>query len=169
MRSVEYRYYANAAYAICEGEITRVGRIWADGKELDQSDYTIRVYRGDEDQTADGLIAGKEGGSDETPAYRGTAYIVFENMPLANFGNRLPQLNFEVFRAVDDFETLVRAVTLIPSAGEFVYEDDSVIRVDVRPDDLRESAYRAGRHRLEGRAQSARGSAPQCRPSVAWW
>jgi hypothetical protein len=67
--------------------------------------------------------------SDETPAYRGTAYVVFETMPLAAFGNRLPQLNFEVFRAVDDFEKLVRAVTLIPSAGEFVYEDDSVIRV----------------------------------------
>ena len=130
VQSIEYRYYANAAYAVCEGEITRIGRIWGDGQELHQSDYTIRVYRGDENQDADGLIAGKEGGSDETPAYRGTAYVVFDNMPLADFGNRLPQLNFEVFRAVDDFEKLVRAVTLIPSAGEFVYEDDSVIRVD---------------------------------------
>jgi hypothetical protein len=129
VKTIEYRYYANAAYALCEGEITRVGRIWADGKELDQSDFTIRVHRGDEDQDADSLIAGKEGGSDETPAYRGTAYVVFDTMPLAAFGNRLPQLNFEVFRAVDDFEKFVRAVTLIPSAGEFVYEDDSVIRV----------------------------------------
>jgi hypothetical protein len=130
VQSIEYRYYANAAYAICEGEITRVGRIWADGQELDQSNLTIRVYRGSEDQVADSLIAGKEGGSDETPAYRGTAYVVFDNLPLAEFGNRLPQLNFEVFRAVDDFEKIVRAVTLIPSAGEFVYEDDSVIRID---------------------------------------
>ncbi|HZP10291.1 baseplate megatron protein TIM-barrel domain-containing protein, partial [Methyloceanibacter sp.] len=129
VRSIEYRYYANAAYALCEGEITRVGRIWADGQELDQSGLTIRVYRGDEAQVIDGLIAGKEGGSTAAPAYRGTAYVVFENLPLAAFGNRLPQLNFEVFRAVDDFETLVRAVTLIPSAGEFVYEDDSVIRI----------------------------------------
>jgi hypothetical protein len=129
VKTIEYRYYANAAYALCEGEITRVGRIWADGQELDQTNLTIRVYRGDETQVADGLIAGKEGGSDETPAYRGTAYVVFENLPLGPFGNRLPQLNFEVFRAVDDFEQLVRAVTLIPSAGEFVYEDDSVIRI----------------------------------------
>jgi hypothetical protein len=129
VKTIEYRYYANAAYALSEGEIARVGRIWADGRELDQSDFTIRVYRGDEDQDADSLIAGKEGGGDETPAYRGTAYVVFETMPLAAFGNRLPQLNFEVFRAVDDFEKLVRAVTLIPSAGEFVYEDDSVIRI----------------------------------------
>ena len=33
----EYRYFANAAYAICEGPITRIGRIWADGRELNQS------------------------------------------------------------------------------------------------------------------------------------
>ena len=29
----EYRYYGNMAIGLCEGEITRVGRIWADGKE----------------------------------------------------------------------------------------------------------------------------------------
>ncbi len=34
----EYLYFANAAYAICEGPITRVGRIWADGRELNQSE-----------------------------------------------------------------------------------------------------------------------------------
>jgi Gene Transfer Agent (GTA)-like protein len=130
VQTVEYRYFANAAYAICEGPITRVGRIWADGKELDQSDYTIRVHRGDEDQNADSLITSKEGGSDNAPAYRGTAYVVFDNMALARFGNRLPQLNFEVFRAVDDFERIIKAVNLIPSAGEFVYEDERVIRIE---------------------------------------
>ena len=126
----EYSYFANAAYAICEGPITRVGRIWADGKELDQSKYTIRVHRGDEAQNADGLIEAKEGGNDTAPPYRGTAYVVFDNMPLADFGNRLPQLNFEMFRAVDDFEARVRAVTMIPSAGEFIYENDRVIRIE---------------------------------------
>lgn len=125
----EYHYFANAAYAISEGPITRVGRIWADGKELNQSRYTIRVYRGDEEQSADGLITAKEGGGDKAPAYRGIAYVVFDDMPLARFGNRLPQLNFEVFRAVDDFEARVRAVTLIPAAGEFIYDDDRVIRI----------------------------------------
>jgi hypothetical protein len=126
----EFFYYANAAYAICEGPITRIGRIWADGKELNQARFAIRVYRGDETQAQDGLIAAKEGGSNLAPSYRGTAYVAFDNMPLADFGNRLPQLNFEVFRAVDDFEASVRAVTLIPSAGEFVYEKDRVIRVE---------------------------------------
>jgi GTA TIM-barrel-like domain/Putative phage tail protein len=126
----EYRYFANAAFAICEGPITRVGRIWADGQELDQAKLAIRIYRGDEEQQADGLIAAKEGGSDHAPPYRGTAYAVFDAMPLKDFGNRLPQLNFEVFRAVDDFETRVRAVTVIPAAGEFIYEKDRVIRIE---------------------------------------
>jgi len=30
------------------------------------------------------------------PAYRGTTCVVFENLPLAIFGNRLPPLSFEV-------------------------------------------------------------------------
>ena len=36
-------------------------------------------------------------GSGQAPAYRGTAYIVFEDLPLDAFGNRLPQLSFEFF------------------------------------------------------------------------
>lgn len=124
---VEYRYYANVAYAVCEGEITRIGRIWADGKELNQSGFTIRTYRGTENQGPDSLIEAKEG-SGNTPAYRGMAYVVFERMALARFGNRLPQLNFEVFRAVDTFEQTVRAITVIPASGEFVYDTDEIVR-----------------------------------------
>jgi GTA TIM-barrel-like domain/Putative phage tail protein len=130
VRTVEYSYFANAAYAICEGPITRIGRIWADGKELKQSDFTIRVHLGTESQSRDGLITGKQGGSNFAPAYRGTAYVVFEAMALERFGNRLPQLNFEVFRAVDGFEKELKAVNLIPSAGEFVYDDDQVLRIE---------------------------------------
>src|SRR5690606_34134727 len=63
------------------------------------------------------------------PAYRGVAYIVFERLPLEGFGNRIPQLNFEVFRSVDSFESQIRGVTLIPAAGEFAYHPDEV-RVD---------------------------------------
>src|SRR4029077_7401366 len=58
----------------------------------------------------------------------GTAYIVFERLALANFGNRIPQLSFEVHRAVDSFESQVRALTLIPGAGEFVYAQQPVTR-----------------------------------------
>ena len=124
---IEYRYFANIAYAACEGEVTRIGRIWADGKELNQSDFTIRVYRGSETQQPDSLMETKEG-TGNAPAYRGIAYVVFERMALARFGNRLPQLNFEVFRTVDTFEDTVRAITIIPASGEFIYEKQEIVR-----------------------------------------
>ena len=127
VKQIEYRYFANFAVALCEGEITRIGRIWADGKELDLSQVTFRVYRGTEDQLPDSLIEAKQG-TGNAPAYRGTAYIVFERLALGRFGNRLPQLNFEIFRAVDDFEKQIRSVTIIPGSGEFAYDSDEITR-----------------------------------------
>jgi hypothetical protein len=126
--TTNYRYFANFAVALCEGEITRLGRVWADGDEITLSDYSYRVYTGSETQTPDSLIEAKEGAGN-APAYRGVAYVVFEHLPLADFGNRIPQLTFEVFRAVDRFESEVRGVTLIPAAGEFAYHPGEV-RVD---------------------------------------
>ena len=123
--NVTYRYYANFAVALCEGTITSLGRVWADGKELDLSQYTWRLHTGTETQTPDSLIAALEA-TDNPPAYRGIAYIVFERLPLAAFGHRLPQLSFEVQRAVDPFEAQVKGTVLIPGSGEFVYATDAV-------------------------------------------
>ena len=124
--TTEYSYFANLAVALCEGEITRIGRIWADGKLLDQSRYTFRVYLGDATQLQDSLIRAKDG---EGPAYRDTAYIVFERMPIADFGNRLPQLSFEVFRPVAGIEEHVRAICVIPGSTEFGYDPLAIARV----------------------------------------
>ncbi len=117
-----YKYFANFAVGLCEGEIAGVRRIWADGNEIDQTKFMIRVYRGTEDQAPDALIVAKEG-SQNAPAYRGLSYVVFERMPLADFGNRLPQLSFEVARPTNGLASLVQAVDIIPGAGEFVYSD----------------------------------------------
>jgi len=126
-KTIEYRYYASFAVALAEGEIAGIGRVWADGHELDLSTITHRLYTGSKTQAPDSLIEAKEGAGN-APAYRGVAYIVFERLALADFGNRIPQLSFEVHRAVDPFESLVRAVTLIPGAGEFVYAQEPVTR-----------------------------------------
>ncbi|MCF1711053.1 glycoside hydrolase TIM-barrel-like domain-containing protein [Tabrizicola sp. J26] len=123
VRTTEYLYYASFAVALCEGPITGIGRIWADGKPLDMTGITWRWYPGNETQTADPFIAAKMGAAN-TPAYRGTAYVVFEELPLSTYGNRLPQLSFEVFRPLADPDTaegLVKAVTMIPASGEFTY------------------------------------------------
>jgi hypothetical protein len=144
-----YRYFANFAVALCEGEATRLGRVWADGEEITLSDYTYRFHTGGETQTPDSLIEAKEGAGN-APAYRGLAYIVFERLPLEDFGNRIPQLNFEVFRAVDDFEGQVRGVTLIPAAGEFAYHPEEV-RVDAGAG----STYSENRHTTLGTSDFA--------------
>jgi hypothetical protein len=121
--TTEYLYYASFAVALCEGEITGIGRVWADGKPMDMTGVTWRWYPGDEAQSPDPFIAAKMGAAN-TPAYRGTAYVVFEELNLSGFGNRLPQISFEVFRPLADADTaegLVKAVTLIPASGEFSY------------------------------------------------
>ena len=122
----EYSYSVSLAIGLCEGEILRVGRIWADGNEISASDLNMRVYSGSEDQLPDPLIEAVEGFG-KAPAYRGLAYVVIEDLELAAYGNRVPQFSFEVVRAaqgpaVDPADTLagaVRGVALIPGTGEY--------------------------------------------------
>ncbi|MGX0879429.1 hypothetical protein ACSSV4_004138 [Roseovarius sp. MBR-154] len=129
--TTEFLYFASFAVALSEGEVTGIGRIWADGKPMDLSGVTWRWYPGDEVQEPDPFISARMGAG-QTPAYRGTAYVVFEELALSNFGNRLPQLSFEVFRPLADPDTaegLVRAVTMIPASGEFIYATQPVRRL----------------------------------------
>ncbi len=135
----DYRYYANFAVAIAEGEIASVGRIWADGRELDLAGIVFRLYLGSETQPADSLIVAREGAN--APAYRGLAYIVFERLALAAFGNRLPQLSFEVFRSGDGFASLVRGVVLIPGSGEFFAATSPVTRIGFAGERVSENVH----------------------------
>jgi hypothetical protein len=120
-----YSYFANFAIGLCEGPIASIGRVWADGKPLDRNTVTMRVHRGGLDQSVDPLIASKEG---TVPAFKDTAYVVFERMPLEGYGNRLPQLSFEIIRPVGGLEDRVRAITMIPGATEFGYHPNPVVR-----------------------------------------
>ncbi|MCP3735049.1 phage tail protein [Sphingomonas sp. RP10(2022)] len=94
-----YSYSASFAVALSARPIRGVGRIWAEGKLLrgaagDWKNRTgFRLHLGTEDQAVDPLIASAVGA---TPAYRGLAYAVFEGMQLADYGNRIPSLTFEV-------------------------------------------------------------------------
>jgi hypothetical protein len=117
----EYSYTASFAVGLCEGPVTRLGRIWADGKLLDTHALTLRFYAGGESQEPDPLIEAVEGAGN-VPAYRGLSYVVFEDMPIGPYGNRVPQLAFEVFHALEGVEGEIRAVTIIPGASEFGYD-----------------------------------------------
>ncbi|GAA5624928.1 hypothetical protein Brsp05_00180 [Brucella sp. NBRC 12953] len=113
-----YSYFGNAAYAVAEGEIAGIRRVWADGQELDLTEIELRIYHGTDTQQPDPLIEAKQG-TGNAPAYRGTAYVVFERIPLDVYGNRLPQFQFEVLRPVGKLARDVRAVALIPGSTEF--------------------------------------------------
>lgn len=97
-----YAYSASFAVALSARPIRTVRRIWADGKLLRgaagdfKSEMSgFRLYLGGEDQAVDPLIASAQG-TDLTPAHRGVAYAMFEDLALADYGNRIPSLTFEV-------------------------------------------------------------------------
>lgn len=127
----EYSYTISFAVGLCEGEISGLERIWANGEPLSLADVNYRLYRGSEDQLADPLIEASEG---VAPAYRGLAYIVFEDLPLDAYGARLPQLSFEVTPPVAGSKRslgdVVTGVNLIPASGEWVYSPELIRRVE---------------------------------------
>ena len=96
-----FSYSVSFAVLLSARPIRGVKRIWADGNLLrgaagDFKTATgFRLHLGGEDQAVDPLIASAEGPG-LTPAHRGCAYAVFENFQLADYGNRIPSLTFEV-------------------------------------------------------------------------
>ena len=125
----QFSYTLTFAVALCEGPIKGVGRIWADGVVLNSSDYEWRVHLGTETQEIDTRIASEERG--RAPAYRGLAYVVFDDFNFTRFGNRIPQLNFEVFRAEDNLANEIQAMALLPG-GEFAHDTQLQV-VQARP------------------------------------
>lgn len=102
------RRYRTFAIRVAEGPIEGVLRIWMDEKLV----YDIRpeseipeeslefhdrftLYLGDEDQMPDPDLEAYMGVGNVN-AYRGTAYVVFPNFDLTDYGDRIPQFRFEV-------------------------------------------------------------------------
>ena len=98
---VTYSYSVSLAVALSSRAAGSIGRIWADGKLLRgaEGDFkvpvTFRFYDGGESQEIDPLIGSIEG-IENTPAYRGIALAIFEDLELAAFGNRIPFMTVEV-------------------------------------------------------------------------
>ena len=110
-----YTYSIDCAVAICEGPITGIRRIWANGLLIYSSGSkasrneeilpnSVRIYPGNETQNPDSLMEAYKGVGN-VPGYRGTAYVVFEGLQLEKFGNRLPMLSFEVVTTSDASRT----------------------------------------------------------------
>ena len=110
---------------LCSGKIDGIERIWANGQLIDSSKIKYRLYKGDNLQDTDPLLS-----QEEYPvAFRDLAYIVIEDFALAEFGNKIPKLEFEIIKNHADLypneaplEEKIRGITIIPGSGEFVYD-----------------------------------------------
>src|SRR3569832_403849 len=111
--STTYTYTCSFAVSLGKGPIISIRRIFADGKlmysavpnasveDLQASSAILdllEIYLGDETQLPSPTIEAVEGAGN-VPGYRGQAYLVFRDLPLANFGNRIPNLTMEVVEA----------------------------------------------------------------------
>ncbi len=161
--TTSYSYSVTLAIALCEGVIDEVVRVWADAEIVDISGGVYRLYKGDEAQLPDPLIESYQGVG-TTPAYRGLAYVVLEDFPLENFGNRIPNFTFEVKKRVatvgeeQAVEELITSMIMIPGSGEFVY--DTVVQNKI-PGDMVEGSWvqrgtqsRINQNNREGKADS---------------
>lgn len=112
-------YKVSCAIALSSRQAVSVARIWADGKLLRgaEGDFKVstifRFHDGSDDQEVDPLIASIEG-IDLTPAYRGMALAVFEDLELAEYGNRIPFMTFEL---VADAELRAVGAILADASG----------------------------------------------------
>lgn len=90
------------AYGLSSGILERFSRIWADGRlirdEVGQQEveFEARLHNGSEDQASDPFVESLLGQETAT-AFRGIAYLLFENFDLTSFGNRIPLITVEVY------------------------------------------------------------------------
>lgn len=104
-----YTYSATFAVLIDDKPIVGVRRVWMNGKlffedtpyqsgDILKANQTARskmnIYYGTETQNPDPLLQAVRGS--DCPAYRGRAYIVFNDIQLAEAGNRIPSVDVEV-------------------------------------------------------------------------
>lgn len=121
------------AVGVCAGPILGIRRIWANGKliydvsnpsnfsQISGSNQMItgfKVYLGDEAQDADPTIQAVEG-VDNTPPFRGLAYVVFNSLDLSPWGNYMPSLSFEAIVSGETVYTKTGASAFNPGGLPF--------------------------------------------------
>lgn len=142
----EYKYFGTFAVAVCDHEIDAVSRIWmdkhlvydvtkagpissviglfssviSDAPVKITNGRNMRIYKGTETQEPDPRMEAwceDRYGADSCPAYRGVSYIVFQDLPLEKFGNRIPQVTVEAVNNSSNnflFETITPGASIGP-------------------------------------------------------
>ncbi|MCM8596659.1 MAG: hypothetical protein NFV71_15135, partial [Candidatus Accumulibacter sp.] len=101
----KYTYSATFAVGLCRGPVGSLGRIWI-GPDLvyapgEPYEVSFRFYRGRDTQNPDPRMQATLGV--DIPAWRGLCYLVFEDLPLARYGNSLAaaQVRVEILNSGD--------------------------------------------------------------------
>lgn len=144
--ATQYTYTCSFAISLCEGVIAGVRRIWADGKLIydisaGATDSVLfkagsyKLYLGTEVQFPDPTIEAHKGVGN-VPAYRGQAYWVFTDLELGKFGNRIPNLSFEVVMDGSAFmpppSKYGEAYGMTVGSGQY----DDTFQADMAPDGM---------------------------------
>ena len=130
--NTENRYYATFAVAVCDGPVAEIKQIYlndeiwynAEGESTGtaiNNDYilfnNLEIYLGTGTQNRSPTIESYEGGS--IPSFRHTCYLVIRDLPVINFGNRIPTVSVVVRSTQDNFNTVVldvcEKVGLVPN------------------------------------------------------
>ena len=131
-----YSNYATFAVAFGEGPAESLLRLWADGNliydrggeklDVEPEGLVYRFYTGSEDQLPDPSIVADKG-EDDTPAFRGTCYIVFDALPLDAFNNRVPNITAEIVYSQDSLRPVIGS---IPLAGSITTVEGGYFCID---------------------------------------
>ncbi|QEY70516.1 hypothetical protein [Pseudomonas denitrificans (nom. rej.)] len=128
-----YSYFATFALALGEGPIAGIRRIWCGDKLIynsasddletivasNQAAKGWKFYRGTDDQLPDPDIQADKG-VENTPAYRGLAYIKFKKFALKNYGDSLAGAQFKV-ELLTDFGYDVVTVSAFSPSVDILY------------------------------------------------
>lgn len=142
-----YSYSATFALGLCEGPIAGVRRIWIMGNLIYDAQSTdidtivasnraaqgFTIHLGDENQAPDARMQATLGVAN-TPAFRGLAYIVFNDLELEKYGNSLQgaQVKVEVVKQAS-YTGWTRTTTVadtgisLPARPYFVEENGEVV------------------------------------------
>ncbi len=95
------------------------------GSKINSPDWlNITIYRGTDDQLPDPTFQVLHG--DDTPAYRGEAYVVFTRFQLQDFGNQIPSFRFLVVNNATPIQSEeTKAFTGGGNVGALLYDRNS--------------------------------------------
>ena len=135
--TVEIKNRISIAYGICEGVVELI-EVWADGDKIFDKSGDIQnsnlmgefeFFDGTETQNPSPVIEAVEGVGN-VPPHRGLAYIVFDDLDLSPFGNRLPNIRFLVTSQAVSSNARIIIPPVTGAGSHFDGIDGSALDVD---------------------------------------